>query len=226
MKELVGMGLEEQESCGTRGRRALTINTTPKKEEEDEEVERLTEPLSPAARLFHQPSFNCHIVSIMGMSKRIDVDTVKAGLEETLVRHPRFSSVLVSDGSGDGKERWLRTKVVIDNHIVAPNLEVDTCAASSPDELVEHTYPPSPPPPSPSPGPLGLPHPHLRPPRPRPSRCSASTTPSATASPSSPSSSRAPARPPTRPPSRPSPSLGDVRRHGAAAAAVDFFPRS
>lgn len=54
------------------------------------------EPVSPAARLFLQPRFNCHIVSVMGCGKRIDVDAIKAGLEVTLVRHPRFSSIQVT----------------------------------------------------------------------------------------------------------------------------------
>ncbi|KAL5998973.1 hypothetical protein ACLOJK_009922, partial [Asimina triloba] len=53
----------------------------------------MTEPLSPSARLFHDPRFNCHIVAIVGVGKRIDADVVKAGWEATLVRHPRFSSV-------------------------------------------------------------------------------------------------------------------------------------
>lgn len=59
----------------------------------DEEEE---EPLSPAAQLFHQPGFDCCIVAIMGLGKPADVDVIRSGLEATLVRHPRFSSVPVS----------------------------------------------------------------------------------------------------------------------------------
>ncbi|PKU70381.1 hypothetical protein MA16_Dca007133 [Dendrobium catenatum] len=51
--------------------------------------------LSPAARIFRQPQFNCHIIAILGMGKFIRADELKAGLEATLVRHPRFSSVQV-----------------------------------------------------------------------------------------------------------------------------------
>ncbi|KAK1326512.1 hypothetical protein QJS10_CPA01g01908 [Acorus calamus] len=51
----------------------------------------LTEPLSPAARLFAQPNFNCHIIAVLGVGERLGVDAVKAGLQVTLLQHPRFS---------------------------------------------------------------------------------------------------------------------------------------
>lgn len=54
------------------------------------------EPLSPAARLFHEPNFNLHIVAIMGCKTRIYPEVVKANLPHTLLRHPRFSSLLVN----------------------------------------------------------------------------------------------------------------------------------
>lgn len=53
------------------------------------------EKMSPAARLFHAPRFNCYILAIMGCKTRINPSVVKAGLEETLLRHPRFSSKMV-----------------------------------------------------------------------------------------------------------------------------------
>lgn len=53
------------------------------------------EHLSPAGRLFHAPRFNCYIVAIMGCMKSINPNVVKAGLRQTLVKHPRFSSKLV-----------------------------------------------------------------------------------------------------------------------------------
>jgi hypothetical protein len=52
-------------------------------------------PLSQAARLFHAPRINCYILAIMGCKTRINPDVVKAGLEQTLLKHPRFSSKLV-----------------------------------------------------------------------------------------------------------------------------------
>ncbi|MQM16700.1 hypothetical protein Taro_049659 [Colocasia esculenta] len=90
------------------------------------------EPMSPAARLFRQPRFNCFIIATMGFAKRIDVDVVKAGLEATLVRHPRFSSVQVFDG---GSSKWVRTKVALEDHLVL--VSPDTDAVASPDIFVE-----------------------------------------------------------------------------------------
>lgn len=54
------------------------------------------EPLSPAAILFHQPHFNCYIIAILGFGTKIDVEHAKAGLDPTLLRHPRFSSIQVN----------------------------------------------------------------------------------------------------------------------------------
>lgn len=56
-------------------------------------MEEEEEPLSPGSRLFMQPRMNCCIVAMMGVGKRVDVDVFKKGLEDTLVRHPRFSSI-------------------------------------------------------------------------------------------------------------------------------------
>ena len=52
-------------------------------------------PLSPSARLFHEPHFNCYIIAMMGSKKKIDPEVVKRGLVNTLLKHPRFSSVQV-----------------------------------------------------------------------------------------------------------------------------------
>ncbi|XP_077249622.1 wax ester synthase/diacylglycerol acyltransferase 11-like [Tasmannia lanceolata] len=94
--------------------------------EEDEQ------PLSPAARLFHQPHFNCYIIAIMGCCKKFDVNVVKGGLEVTLIRHPRFSSIQVLDDRTYGK--WVRTKVVLENHVIVPDLDPNM---ESPDKFVE-----------------------------------------------------------------------------------------
>jgi hypothetical protein len=53
------------------------------------------EPVSPAGQLFHQPNFNCHIISIFGFGTLINVETFIEGLQATLARHPRFSSIPV-----------------------------------------------------------------------------------------------------------------------------------
>ncbi|XP_060197415.1 wax ester synthase/diacylglycerol acyltransferase 5-like isoform X3 [Lycium barbarum] len=51
------------------------------------------EPLSPSARLFHEPNFNVHVIGIMGLKSRITPQVVKEHLPHTLLKHPRFSSL-------------------------------------------------------------------------------------------------------------------------------------
>lgn len=53
------------------------------------------EPLSPSARLFHEPNFNVYIIATLGCKTRIYPDVVKANLGHTLLKHPRFSSLQV-----------------------------------------------------------------------------------------------------------------------------------
>lgn len=65
----------------------------PQIEGEDHEDE---EPLSPTGRLFNEPNTNVHILAIMGFKTQIDLDVLKANLPSTLLKHPRFSSLLVS----------------------------------------------------------------------------------------------------------------------------------
>ena len=55
------------------------------------------EPLSPAGRLFNEENFNIHILSIMGCKTKIDPHVVRLNLPHTLLKHPRFSSLLVSN---------------------------------------------------------------------------------------------------------------------------------
>ena len=53
------------------------------------------EALSPAAQLFQSPSLNCYIVTMIGFKTKINPNFVKAGLEQTLLKHPLFSSKIV-----------------------------------------------------------------------------------------------------------------------------------
>ncbi|GMH08898.1 hypothetical protein Nepgr_010738 [Nepenthes gracilis] len=87
--------------------------------------EELEEPLSPGARLFHAPKTNCCIIAIMGSKTKIDVDAVKDGLMNTLIKHPRFSSKLVVDPKKCRKPVWVRVTVNLENHIVVPDLDPD-----------------------------------------------------------------------------------------------------
>lgn len=70
-----------------------TSETTVRKDEEEEEEE---QPLSPAARVFHSPEFNCYVIAVIGIKKKIEPDVIIEGLRQTLIRHPRFSGILVS----------------------------------------------------------------------------------------------------------------------------------
>ncbi|KAJ9146554.1 hypothetical protein P3X46_028803 [Hevea brasiliensis] len=87
--------------------------------------------LSPTARLFHAPRFNCHIIAIMGCKTGIDPIVLKLGLEHTLIKHPRFSSKLVVDGR---KMKWNPTIVNLQDHIIVPKLDPNM---ESPDQFVE-----------------------------------------------------------------------------------------
>ncbi|KAL9225399.1 hypothetical protein vseg_001331 [Gypsophila vaccaria] len=93
------------------------------------------EPLSPVARLFHAPKFNCCIIAVVGCKTKFDVEAIKEGLLHTLVKHPRFSSKLVFDTKKRRKPTgWIRTKVVIDDHIIVPDLDPNM---DSPDDFLE-----------------------------------------------------------------------------------------
>ncbi|KAK8500387.1 hypothetical protein V6N13_028082 [Hibiscus sabdariffa] len=81
------------------------------------------EPLSPSARLFHEPTFNVYVIAIMGCKTRIFPDVVKANLGHTLLRHPRFSSLQVMDERNKGEMKWVRTEVDLEKHIIVPQLE-------------------------------------------------------------------------------------------------------
>ncbi|KAG2700728.1 hypothetical protein I3843_06G010300 [Carya illinoinensis] len=82
------------------------------------------EPLSPAARLFHAPRFNVYIIVVVGFKTRLNPDVVKAGLEQTLVKHPRFSSKMVVDGNQYCKnKKWTQTKVNLEDHVIVPELD-------------------------------------------------------------------------------------------------------
>ena len=65
------------------------------KKPEDIKEEEEGEALSPVGRIFHETCFNVYVIAIAGFKIRINVDVVKANLEHTLLKHPRFSSLQV-----------------------------------------------------------------------------------------------------------------------------------
>ncbi|KAM0863102.1 hypothetical protein ACQ4PT_044818 [Festuca glaucescens] len=108
-----------------------------KARQEMEAADRGEEPMSPAGRLFRETHFNCYIVALLGLGAPVDVAAARAGLEATLVRHPRFSSLQVTDDARkNAKPRWVRTTVNLDDHIVSPRLD-PAATSADPDRAVE-----------------------------------------------------------------------------------------
>lgn len=53
------------------------------------------QPLSPMARMFHQPHSNVYIIIILGFKTSINPLAFEATLRHSLLKHPRFSSLQV-----------------------------------------------------------------------------------------------------------------------------------
>ncbi|WZZ00333.1 hypothetical protein YC2023_072661 [Brassica napus] len=87
------------------------------------------EPLTPTARLFTAPEFNCYITAVIGLKSKINRDVFIEGLEQTLLKHPRFSSILVNDSSQE--QKWVRTKVVAEDHVIIPKIELENANADA-----------------------------------------------------------------------------------------------
>ncbi|KAK7308779.1 hypothetical protein RJT34_05005 [Clitoria ternatea] len=78
--------------------------------------ERGDEPLTPAGRLFLQPEMNQVIHCVIGLKNPIDVDSIKSQIRDsTLLKHPRFTSLMVRDPRG--VEHWRPTQIHIDDHV-------------------------------------------------------------------------------------------------------------
>ncbi|KAL3630690.1 hypothetical protein CASFOL_023674 [Castilleja foliolosa] len=96
-------------------------------EEEDQ-------PASPLARMLQAPTVNLCVLTVLGFKTTIDVNLFKQELQLTLLKHPRFSSVLIEKDKKRGEYSWRRTKVDIENHVFIPDLDYNM---ESPDEFVE-----------------------------------------------------------------------------------------
>ncbi|KAJ9539148.1 hypothetical protein OSB04_031881 [Centaurea solstitialis] len=92
------------------------------------------QPLSPAARLFHEPNFNVYIIAIMGSKKLIDPQVVYDKLPHTLLKHHRFSSLQVKDDKNGGTMKWVPTNVNLNDHIIVPTIPQ---TLDSPDKFLE-----------------------------------------------------------------------------------------
>ncbi|XVE67225.1 hypothetical protein DITRI_Ditri08aG0142900 [Diplodiscus trichospermus] len=93
------------------------------------------EPLSPMARMFHEPESDVYIIVNVGFRSLIDPDSFKANLSHTLLKHPRFSSVQVADEKNGGELKWVQKEVDIDKHVVVPRVDHQDTASS--DKFVE-----------------------------------------------------------------------------------------
>lgn len=95
------------------------------RDQEQENWEGL-EPVTPAGRLFNQPSLNCYILLIVGFKTQMDVEALKAGLEATLIKHKRFSSIVKEDKHRVLK--WIPVDVNLDDHVILPFIDpADNC---------------------------------------------------------------------------------------------------
>ncbi|KAJ0024712.1 hypothetical protein Pint_07630 [Pistacia integerrima] len=93
------------------------------------------QPLSPVARMFHEPDSNDYIIAMIGLKTKINAEVVKANLVHTLLKHSRFSSLQVVDEMYGGRLIWVPTEVNLDNHVIVPELDPDNI--DSPDKFVE-----------------------------------------------------------------------------------------
>ncbi|KAG2329558.1 hypothetical protein Bca52824_000738 [Brassica carinata] len=106
---------------------------TVKKTKEEEE-----QPLSPAARVFHAPEFNCYVITVIGVKKKIEPDVVIEGLKQTLIRHPRFSSKMDHKTNKNKQtQRWVRTNVVASDHVIVPEIQTQNIENTNADKLLE-----------------------------------------------------------------------------------------
>ncbi|KAF3531290.1 hypothetical protein DY000_02040469 [Brassica cretica] len=107
--------------------------TTMRKDEEEDE-----QPLSPAARVFHAPEFNCYVISVIGVKKKIEPDVIMEGLKQTLIRHPRFSSKMVSRRNKNSQTQiWVRTNVVVSDHVIVPDIQTQNIENANADKFLE-----------------------------------------------------------------------------------------
>jgi len=54
------------------------------------------EPMTPKGAIFRHPYKDSYILVIIGQGKQVDLPSLKATLQSNLVKHKRFSSIVVS----------------------------------------------------------------------------------------------------------------------------------
>ncbi|KAI3902890.1 hypothetical protein MKX01_040117 [Papaver californicum] len=134
------------EGLGLRNRSLKAINTT-KRSTSDEVGDSSSkiggivgggfeEPLSPSARLLHEPHFNLYIIAIIGCKTKFNPRVIKDGLVNTLLKHPRFCSLQVEVGEKGGEMKWVPTEVNLENHVIVPEIDPEMDLSQS-DKFVE-----------------------------------------------------------------------------------------
>ncbi|CAN7059929.1 unnamed protein product [Brassica oleracea var. botrytis] len=121
----------EQEAMEIKIHRDIPEATVKKTKEEEQ-------PLSPAARVFHAPAFNCYVITVIGVKKKIEPDVIIEGLKQTLIRHPRFSSKMVNKTNKNKQtQRWVRTNVVTNNHVIVPDIQTQHIENANADKFLD-----------------------------------------------------------------------------------------
>lgn len=93
------------------------------------------QPLSPTGRLFAQPETDQVINCIMVVKNPIVLDNLKTVIcDSIMLQHPRFCSLMVTDGRG--REHWRRTDVDVDRHLIIRRGRLSDDPAISDDDAV------------------------------------------------------------------------------------------
>ncbi|XP_010428073.1 PREDICTED: O-acyltransferase WSD1-like [Camelina sativa] len=101
----------------------------------DRQVTEGEEPVSPFARLFSLPGLDVFNIVTIGFKTETNPPIVVEGLKNTLINHPRFSSILVTGhGEHKRKAKWIPTKVIVEEHIIVPDIDPNI---ENPDEFLE-----------------------------------------------------------------------------------------
>ncbi|KAL0701533.1 hypothetical protein Bca4012_057655 [Brassica carinata] len=82
------------------------------------------------------PGLDCFNIITLGLKNEANTSSFIEGLKNTLINHPRFSSILVTGhGEHKGKAKWIPTKVKVEEHVFVPDIDPDI---EDPDEFLEH----------------------------------------------------------------------------------------
>ncbi|KFK41644.1 hypothetical protein AALP_AA2G154500 [Arabis alpina] len=102
----------------------------------EKQVTEEEEPVSPFARLLSLPGLDVFNVITIGCKTECDPSTIVEGLKNTLINHPRFSSILLTGhGEHNGKAKWIPTEVKVEDHVTVPDIDPDI---ENPDEFLEN----------------------------------------------------------------------------------------